>query len=140
LSRCFALVTRRVTRVRLLWSPSPTGFPRPRARVGRFSLRCGRLKLQSHEPGRSRDSRSHYVKTTSAPTVHRPTAQPHGYRSEPGVPPDSETETFVARPAEVENRRWAGVPFYLRTRKSADASRQVITLRFREPTLSHVPG
>jgi glucose-6-phosphate 1-dehydrogenase len=40
-----------------------------------------------------------------------------GYLDEPGVPVDSNTETFVALKAEVETWRWAGVPFYLRTGK-----------------------
>jgi glucose-6-phosphate 1-dehydrogenase len=40
-----------------------------------------------------------------------------GYRQEPGVPPDSKTETFAALRLEVSNWRWAGVPFYLRTGK-----------------------
>jgi glucose-6-phosphate 1-dehydrogenase len=40
-----------------------------------------------------------------------------GYLDEPGVPSDSTTETFVALRLEVDNWRWAGVPFYLRTGK-----------------------
>jgi glucose-6-phosphate 1-dehydrogenase len=40
-----------------------------------------------------------------------------GYLEEPGVPPDSTTETFVALRLEIESWRWAGVPFYLRTGK-----------------------
>ncbi len=40
-----------------------------------------------------------------------------GYRQEPGVKPDSTTETFAAVRLQVENWRWAGVPFYLRTGK-----------------------
>ncbi|OFT91434.1 glucose-6-phosphate dehydrogenase, partial [Burkholderia sp. HMSC10F09] len=39
------------------------------------------------------------------------------YATEPGVKPDSQTETFVALKAEIENWRWAGVPFFLRTGK-----------------------
>jgi glucose-6-phosphate 1-dehydrogenase len=62
-----------------------------------------------------------------------------GYRSEPGVSPDSDTETFVALRAEIENWRWAGVPFYLRTGKSLNEGRQVLTLGFREPTLRMFP-
>ena len=58
-----------------------------------------------------------------------------GYRSEPGVPADSDTETMVAVRAEVENWRWHGVPFYLRSGKSLGASRQVITLGFHEPPM-----
>jgi glucose-6-phosphate 1-dehydrogenase len=40
-----------------------------------------------------------------------------GYLQEPGVPPDSRTETFVALKVEIETWRWAGVPFFLRTGK-----------------------
>jgi glucose-6-phosphate 1-dehydrogenase len=40
-----------------------------------------------------------------------------GYLEEPDVPPDSTTETYVALRLEVDNWRWAGVPFYLRTGK-----------------------
>jgi glucose-6-phosphate 1-dehydrogenase len=40
-----------------------------------------------------------------------------GYREEPGIPPDSKTETYAALRLEVSNWRWAGVPFYLRTGK-----------------------
>jgi glucose-6-phosphate 1-dehydrogenase len=65
--------------------------------------------------------------------------QYNGYLTEPGVTPGSETETFVALRAEVENWRWAGVPFYLRTGKSLGSSRQVVTLGFREPILRMFP-
>ncbi len=40
-----------------------------------------------------------------------------GYLQEPGVPPDSNTETYASLRLEVDNWRWAGVPFYLRTGK-----------------------
>jgi glucose-6-phosphate 1-dehydrogenase len=43
--------------------------------------------------------------------------QYEGYRNEPHVAPDSRTETFVAMRLNVDNWRWAGVPFYLRTGK-----------------------
>jgi glucose-6-phosphate 1-dehydrogenase len=65
--------------------------------------------------------------------------QYEGYRAEPGVASDSQTETFVALRAQVDNWRWAGVPFYLRTGKSLAASRQVVTIGFREPTLRMFP-
>ena len=58
-----------------------------------------------------------------------------GYRREPGVDPSSDTETFVALRVEVDNWRWAGVPFYLRTGKSLAERRQTITLAFRRPPL-----
>ena len=58
-----------------------------------------------------------------------------GYRQEPGVPPDSQTETMVAVRAEIDNWRWAGVPFFLRSGKAMGASRQVVSLGFDEPPL-----
>ncbi len=58
-----------------------------------------------------------------------------GYRSEPGVAPDSQTETMVALRVEVDNWRWHGVPFFLRSGKCLGASRQVVTLGFHEPPL-----
>jgi glucose-6-phosphate 1-dehydrogenase len=61
--------------------------------------------------------------------------QYEGYRSEPGVAPDSQTETMVAVRAEIDNWRWAGVPFFLRSGKRMAASRQMITVGFEEPPL-----
>ena len=58
-----------------------------------------------------------------------------GYLSEPGVSRRSQTETFVALEVEVDNWRWAGVPFFLRTGKSMAENRQSIALAFREPPL-----
>jgi glucose-6-phosphate 1-dehydrogenase len=62
-----------------------------------------------------------------------------GYRSEPGVDPRSGTETFVALRVEVDNWRWAGVPFYLRSGKKLAQGREVVTLGFRDPTLRMFP-
>jgi glucose-6-phosphate 1-dehydrogenase len=59
--------------------------------------------------------------------------QYEGYRSEQGVASDSETETFVAVRAHVDNWRWTGVPFFLRTGKRLAESRQVLTLAFNQP-------
>ncbi|HEU0304385.1 MAG TPA: glucose-6-phosphate dehydrogenase [Gaiellaceae bacterium] len=61
--------------------------------------------------------------------------QYEGYREEEGVDSGSETETFVALEVEIDNWRWAGVPFFLRTGKSLAQSCQVITLAFHEPPL-----
>jgi glucose-6-phosphate 1-dehydrogenase len=58
-----------------------------------------------------------------------------GYTKSPGVPADSDTETMIALRVEIENWRWRGVPFYLRSGKSLKASRQVVTLGFQEPAL-----
>jgi len=72
-------------------------------------------------------------------TKHVVRGQYEGYKSEPGVAPESETETFVALRAQVENWRWAGVPFHLRTGKALGQGRQVVTIGFREPTLRMFP-
>jgi glucose-6-phosphate 1-dehydrogenase len=53
------------------------------------------------------------------------------YRAEPGVPPDSRTETFVAMKLLIDNWRWADVPFYLRTGKRMPARNTHIVIQFR---------
>jgi len=65
--------------------------------------------------------------------------QYQGYREEEGVSPDSETETFVALRAEIDNWRWAGVPFYLRTGKKLAEGARIISIAFREPPKSMFP-
>ena len=59
--------------------------------------------------------------------------QYEGYRSIKGVPADSDTETMIALRVEVENWRWHGVPFYLRSGKAMKESRQIVTLGFHAP-------
>jgi glucose-6-phosphate 1-dehydrogenase len=66
--------------------------------------------------------------------------QYQGYRDEVGVEPHSETETFVALKAEVDNWRWAGVPFYLRTGKRMAEGARIISIAFREPPKSMFPA
>src|SRR5690606_4441846 len=66
--------------------------------------------------------------------------QYEGYKDEPGVAPDSDTETFVAVEVEIDNWRWAGVPFYLRTGKCMAESRHLVALDFREPPMRMFPG
>ncbi|HEX6892528.1 MAG TPA: glucose-6-phosphate dehydrogenase [Chryseolinea sp.] len=55
-----------------------------------------------------------------------------GYREEEGVNPDSNTETFAAIKFFVDNWRWHGVPFYLRTGKRMHQSSSVITIQFKD--------
>ena len=54
------------------------------------------------------------------------------YRHEPDVAPDSSTETYVALKLGIDNWRWAGVPFYLRTGKSLCARNTEIAVQFRQ--------
>jgi glucose-6-phosphate 1-dehydrogenase len=58
-----------------------------------------------------------------------------GYRAEPGVDPRSNTETFVAIQLFLDNWRWQGVPFYLRSGKMLGGKSSEIVIRFRRPPL-----
>jgi glucose-6-phosphate 1-dehydrogenase len=62
-----------------------------------------------------------------------------GYRDIPGVAPDSDTETLVALRCEIDNWRWAGVPFFLRTGKEMGGGERIISIAFREPPKSMFP-
>lgn len=63
-----------------------------------------------------------------------------GYRAEEGVDPDSDTETFIALKCHIDNWRWAGVPFYLRTGKRLAEGQRIISIAFREPPKSMFPA
>ncbi len=62
--------------------------------------------------------------------------QYEGYHREPGVAADSTVETFAAAEVTIDNRRWRGVPFYLRTGKALAQTRSTVTLGFKKPTLA----
>ncbi|MFA5588184.1 MAG: glucose-6-phosphate dehydrogenase, partial [Mariniphaga sp.] len=55
-----------------------------------------------------------------------------GYREEPGVRPDSRTETFAAMRFFIDNWRWAGIPFYIRTGKKLPARITEIVIHFKQ--------
>ncbi|CAN5803612.1 glucose-6-phosphate dehydrogenase [soil metagenome] len=63
-----------------------------------------------------------------------------GYRQEEGVDPESETETFIALKCFIDNWRWAGVPFFLRTGKRLAEGQRIISIAFREPPKSMFPA
>jgi glucose-6-phosphate 1-dehydrogenase len=56
-----------------------------------------------------------------------------GYLEEPGVAADSTTETYAALKLFIDNWRWAGVPFYLRTGKRMEEGSSAICVRFKNP-------
>jgi glucose-6-phosphate 1-dehydrogenase len=62
-----------------------------------------------------------------------------GYRDLPGVAQDSDTETFVALRCEIDNWRWADVPFFLRTGKRLGGGERIISIAFRAPPKSMFP-
>jgi glucose-6-phosphate 1-dehydrogenase len=63
-----------------------------------------------------------------------------GYREEQGVSRDSETETFIALKVGVDNWRWAGTPFYLRTGKKMAEGMRIISIAFKEAPRTMFPG
>ena len=62
-----------------------------------------------------------------------------GYRKEKGVDAESDTETFIALKCRIDNWRWAGVPFYLRTGKRMAEGQRIISIAFRQPPRSMFP-
>ncbi len=63
-----------------------------------------------------------------------------GFRQEPGVDPHSRTDTFAAVALLVDNWRWAGVPFYLRTGKRLPKRVTEISIQFNSPPLAIFDG
>ncbi len=63
-----------------------------------------------------------------------------GYLEADGVEPESETETFIALKCYIDNWRWAGVPFYLRTGKCLSQGKRIISIAFKEPPQSMFPA
>ena len=64
---------------------------------------------------------------------HYVRGQHDGYRSIDGVVPDSQTETYAALRLDVDNWRWSGVPFYIRTGKCLPTTQTEARLVFRRP-------
>jgi glucose-6-phosphate 1-dehydrogenase len=75
------------------------------------------------------------IRPMSEASVARNTirAQYTGYRQSPGVADDSQTATFAAVKLEIDNWRWQGVPFYLRSGKALDCRTTQIVIQFRNP-------
>jgi glucose-6-phosphate 1-dehydrogenase len=95
----------------------------------------------SFEPDRLRDET---VKALRSAKVCDPArivrGQYEGYRGQAGVAPDSTIETFVALELELDNWRWAGVPFLLRTGKLLKQKATEITLKFRKVPFNAFAG
>lgn len=66
--------------------------------------------------------------------------QYHGYLDVEGVAPDSNTETFVATRLWIDNWRWSGVPFYIRSGKCLALSATEIVVELRRPPIDLYPG
>ncbi len=100
------------------------------------NLRDEKLKvLQTLKPGSSGDVSRWAVpgQFTAAEIDGQPVP---GYRQEDRVPPDSHRETYAAMKVKIDNWRWAGVPFYLRTGKRLPARVTEIAIQFKLPPLN----
>jgi glucose-6-phosphate 1-dehydrogenase len=75
------------------------------------------------------------IQPTKKESVARRTvlAQYEGYRDEEGVKPDSRTPTYAALKLQIDNWRWQGVPFYLRSGKCLKEKLSQITIEFKKP-------
>jgi glucose-6-phosphate 1-dehydrogenase len=75
------------------------------------------------------------IRALSVEDVARDTlrGQYRGYHDEPDVPPTSQTATFAALKLSVDNWRWQGVPFYLRSGKAMSCRTSQIVIQFRSP-------
>src|SRR3954452_10105427 len=78
--------------------------------------------------------------TRAADPAHYVRGQHEGYRSIAGVAPDSQTETYAALRLDIDNWRWAGVPFFIRTGKCLPTTQTEARLVFlRPPRLGFLP-
>ena len=83
---------------------------------------------------RSRMPRSRCSTPSSRPIpAHYVRGQYEGYRGIDGVAPDSATETYAALRLDIENWRWAGVPFFIRTGKRLPVTQTELRLVFKRP-------
>jgi glucose-6-phosphate 1-dehydrogenase len=86
----------------------------------------------SFEPDRLRDETVKVLRAAQTCDPERVVrGQYRGYRSEDGVSSDSNVETFAALRVDIDNWRWADVPFYLRTGKKMAQKATEVTLKFR---------
>jgi glucose-6-phosphate 1-dehydrogenase len=95
------------------------------------AVRTEKVKvLRSLKPITAADVASRTVRGQYAAGMAAGNAVP-GYNQEDGARGNSHTETFVALRCEIENWRWAGVPFYLRTGKRLQSRRTDIVIQFK---------
>ena len=97
------------------------------------SIRKEKNKLfQSLRPIAEKDVAKYAIRGQYLPSKIRG-EMAKGYREEKGVPSDSKTATFVALKFFIDNWRWSGVPFYVRTGKRLPTKVAEITITFRKP-------
>jgi glucose-6-phosphate 1-dehydrogenase len=114
----------------------------PPSSLSSSALRGEQVKvLEAAPPLSPRDCRSCVVRAQYEAGEVEGVPAP-GYREEPRVAPGSITETYVALKLAIDNWRWAGVPFFLRTGKALARRTTDVVIRFRQPPLmlfAHAP-
>jgi glucose-6-phosphate 1-dehydrogenase len=91
-----------------------------------------------NDPETLKDSKFAVFRSTiAAEPGHYVRGQYDGYRQIDGVAPDSDTETFAALRLEIDNWRWGGVPFFLRTGKQLPVRQTELRLVFKRPPGLH---
>ncbi len=103
----------------------------PPTTIGATSIRNERLKVfQSLKPLSDHNVRHHVIRGQYTAARVRG-KQMTGYREEKGVDPNSRTETYVAMKFFIDNWRWGGVPFYIRTGKALPTRVSEIVIHFK---------
>ena len=123
--------TRRPERIATWWSPTCSRSSR--------SWRWSRRRRSSRGPSARRRTRSFAACCRSTRRTSSAGNTP-AIASEDGVDPESDTETFIALKCSIDNWRWAGVPFFLRTGKRLAEGQRIISIAFREPPKSMFPA
>ena len=105
----------------------------PPAAFDATAVRNEKIKvLQSIRPFTTESMKTDVVRGQYGPaSASEASSLLSGYLSEPGVAKNSSTETFVALKLQIDNWRWAGVPFYLRTGKRLPSRVTEIAIQFR---------
>ncbi|KRG08705.1 glucose-6-phosphate dehydrogenase [Lederbergia galactosidilytica] len=104
----------------------------PPIRLTPQEIRSEKVKvLRALKPMKDEEVESYFVRGQYGPSTN--SEQPAlGYREETNVQPDSNTATFVAGKLMIDNFRWAGVPFYIRTGKRMSTKSTKIIIQFKD--------
>jgi glucose-6-phosphate 1-dehydrogenase len=119
--------------VAIMGMEAPSNFQAEMVRDEKVKL------LRAVRPIHPDDALSHSVRGQYSAGVINGMHVP-GYREEPGVAPDSLRETYVAIKVDIDNWRWAGTPFYLRTGKRLPKRSTEIVIQFRRVPHSPFAG
>jgi glucose-6-phosphate 1-dehydrogenase len=132
-------ITRDIVQNHLLQLLTITAMEPP-ASLDADAVRDEKVKvLRSLRPLRGHEVLSSVVRGQYARGIVRGDTVP-GYREEPDVHPDSVTDTYVAMRLQIDNWRWAGVPFFLRAGKRLAKRVAEIAVHFRSPPLALFGG